>query len=71
VGKCPAVCIERGTHPDHLLHPLPFMVNSEGLNIEEWLNSKCQRVEVGFVSYADHDAKVSPKSSTDLFVEVH
>mmetsp|Transcript_11210 Transcript_11210/g.15418 ORF Transcript_11210/g.15418 Transcript_11210/m.15418 type:complete len:498 (-) Transcript_11210:80-1573(-) len=55
---CAAVCLERGTRLDHILHPLPKHINRDGSNIPSWVSQKCQRAEFGFISYADNPAVI-------------
>eukprot|EP01036_Dinobryon_divergens_P025940 gene25940-34539_t len=57
-GPCPAICLERGTHISHLLHPLPYHQNLEGEDIANWISQSCQQAEVGFINYADQDANI-------------
>jgi hypothetical protein len=57
-GPCPAICLERGTHISHLLHPLPFHENLEGEDVASWISQSCQQAEVGFINYADHEANI-------------
>lgn len=61
---CKAVCLERGTHVDHILHPLPKHVNRDGVNIRKWVVDKCQRAEFGFISYAPNPAIIYYISET-------
>lgn len=53
---CMAVCLERGTHIDQVLHPLPHHVNRNGSDINTWVNRNCQKAEFGFISYAANPA---------------
>ena len=55
-GPCPAVCLERGTHVNYLLHPLPYLVNENGGDIRSFVSHSCQQVEVGFINYAENNA---------------
>lgn len=50
--------MERGTHIDHILHPLPKHINREGKNVRDWVFDKCQRAEFGFISYAPNPAVI-------------
>ena len=61
---CKAVCLERGTHVDHILHPLPKHVNRDGVDIRKWVVDKCQRAEFGFISYAPNPAIIYYISET-------
>ena len=53
---CATVCLEKGIMPEGFLHPLPQQVNGDGMNIRQWINANCQKVEIGFVSYNENNA---------------
>lgn len=48
---CSAVCLQRGTHIDHVLHPLPMHVGKNLANVYSFAFDNCQKTEVGFLSY--------------------
>eukprot|EP01038_Epipyxis_sp_PR26KG_P004435 gene4435-6274_t len=60
--KCDLICVEKGTHIDQIQYPLPYhkylISNEENLNYGSWVGESCQRAEVGFLSYAEHDSIV-------------
>jgi hypothetical protein len=55
---CAAVCLERGTLINHIIHPLPKHINRDGSDISSWVSQKCQRAEFGFISYAENPAVI-------------
>ena len=65
---CFLVCLERGVHYKHILHPLLDQVlvrNDASLtdeqatqSIPEWIQSHCQAKEVGFISYLPYTANI-------------
>lgn len=59
-SNCLLVCLERGQHKDHVLHPLPYQKASMSItdNIRSWIDKNCQAAELGFVSYLDFEADV-------------
>lgn len=58
--SCPFVCLERGTHIDSLVYPIPTLVNLGGIgtNVNEWLRENCQKTEIGFINYHHNDANI-------------
>lgn len=57
-GDCAAVCIQRGTHIDHLMHPLPMHVGKNIQSVYSFGMTNCQPTEVGFLSYNPNMAYV-------------
>ena len=57
-GDCAAVCLEKGTHFDHLLHPLPQHVGKHLKDIYSFAFENCQQSEVGFLSYNENVADI-------------
>ncbi|RYY75230.1 hypothetical protein EON63_19390 [archaeon] len=65
---CFLICLERGVHYNHILHPLLDQVlvrNDASLTAEqaqqsvpEWIQSHCQAKEVGFISYLPFTASI-------------
>lgn len=49
--SCSAVCVQRGTHKDHVMHPLPMHVGTNLMNVYNFAFENCQKAEVGFLSY--------------------
>lgn len=55
---CAAVCIQKGTHRDHVLHPLPMYVGKHLTSIYNFAFENCQKTEVGFLSYNPNVADI-------------
>lgn len=69
-STCFVICLERGAHYDHILHPLLDQVlvrNDASLKdekeaqqgIPEWVVAHCQAKEVGFISYLPYTADIN------------
>jgi len=54
--KCAVVCIQKGTHIDSVFDPLPQLVELSYVpsRFNSFVTEHCQKVEVGFLSYAEH-----------------
>lgn len=54
--KCAVVCIQKGTHIDAVFDPLPQLVELSYVpsRFSSFVTEQCQKVEVGFLSYAEH-----------------
>lgn len=57
-GNCAAVCIQRGTLTEHVLHPLPELTGKNLSDVFSFAFDKCQKTEVGFLSYNANPAHV-------------
>jgi hypothetical protein len=61
-GKtCSLVCLERGTHYDHVAYPTPQQQHVvAGINEDpmSWIVPNCQAAELGLISYLDSEAPV-------------
>jgi len=56
---CSAVCLERGVPSSYIKYPLPEQIYHEGHDdLVNWLNERCQALELGFVSYEENPLKV-------------
>lgn len=55
-SDCSAVCLERGTHIDHILNPLPMHKHNSLTGLVEFVRNKCQKTEVGFLSYTPRES---------------
>jgi hypothetical protein len=53
-GNCAAVCLQKGTHRDHVFHPLPNYVGTNLSSVEYFGQRTCQPTEVGFLSHYDN-----------------
>jgi hypothetical protein len=64
VSNCFVVCLERGIHHDYVIHPLLDQVMSINdstfsyQSVMNWVQGHCQKKELGFLSYLNHDSKV-------------
>jgi hypothetical protein len=54
--KCAVVCIQKGTHINAVFDPLPQLVELSYVpsRFNSFVTEHCQKVEVGFLSYAEH-----------------
>ena len=57
-GNCAAICVQRGTLQEHLLHPLPEYTGKNLSNVFSFAFETCQKTEVGFLSYNANPAHV-------------
>ena len=59
-SECVAVCLERGTPSTYIQYPFPesIYIESDGDNLEDWIFTKCQQMEIGFVSYHHNPATI-------------
>jgi len=57
-GNCAAVCVQRGTLQEHLLHPLPEYTGKNLSSVFSFAFETCQKTEVGFLSYNANPANV-------------
>jgi hypothetical protein len=56
--SCAVVCLERGSHYDHVLHPLDYQSFVDHPNVHSAINENCQAAEIGFLSYLSSPAQV-------------
>jgi hypothetical protein len=57
-GNCAAVCLQKGTHRDHVFHPLPNYVGTNLSSVEYFGQQTCQPTEVGFLSHYNNIANI-------------
>ena len=50
-GNCATVCLEKGTHVDFLMNPLPIHVDNKGDDFQAHIRDNCQKVEAGILNY--------------------
>lgn len=66
---CYAVCLERGSLQGHLPYLFPHYQYKGERDLSSWIDD-CQRVELGFISYAPHDATIYWRSFDGEMINV-